>query len=153
MALTITPKAATKLKDVLAEQGDTESSLRIVAIPGNNGGLQYMLSMEKDVQEDDTILDHTGLKVLVDSFSAPFLDEATIDYVEEITHTGFVISNPKFSAAGGCACGGGGCGSGGACGGGGGACACGGHGEASACACGGEHAEHEEHASHAGHAH
>ncbi len=62
----------------------------------------------------------------------PFLEEATIDYVENLGgQVGFVINNPMFSSAGGCgggcACGsgGGGCGGGGC--GGGGQCGCGGH--------------------------
>ena len=110
--LTVTPVAIEKLKGVLEEQGEKDSALRVIAVPGEHGGLQYMLSLEKEPQEDDTVLEEDGLKLLVDSFSAPFLDEATIDYVEELTHVGFVISNPKF-AGGGCACGGN--------------CACGGH--------------------------
>lgn len=111
--LTITGPAIEKLKGVLEEQGEKDASLRVVAVPGEHGGLQYMLTLEKDLQEDDIVLEESGLKVVLDSFSAPFLDEATIDYVEELTHTGFVISNPKFAGHGGCACGG--------------HCGCGGH--------------------------
>ena len=64
-----------------------------------------------------------GVKLVMDSDSAPFLEEATIDYVEDLTRVGFVINNPMF-ATGGCGCGGGG----GGCGSGGGGCGCGGGG-------------------------
>ena len=61
-----------------------------------------------------------GLSFLMDSDSAPFLEEATIDYVEEFGgQVGFVINNPMYSSAGG------GCGSGCGCASGGGGCGCG----------------------------
>jgi len=129
-----TPGRRTQVKDARGRPAslDLQQTFLVeeLAVPGEHGGLQYMLTVEQDKQDDDLILDHGGVTVLLDSFSAPFLDEATIDFVDELTHSGFVISNPKFAQAGGCACGGGGCGGGG-CGdehgAGGGGCACGGH--------------------------
>ena len=118
----ITDLAIEKLREVLEEQGESESSLRVIAMPAETGGVQYMLTMEKETQPDDTEFKVDGIKFLMDSDSAPFLDEATIDYVENLGgQVGFVIKNRMF-ASGGCGCGSGGCGSGG-CGSGG--CGCG----------------------------
>lgn len=125
----ITPLAIEKLKEVLDQEQETNSSLRVIAMP-SGGGLQYMLTMEKETQPDDTVLSLQGLSFLMDSDSAPFLEEATIDYVEEFGgQVGFVINNPMYASAGGgcgagCGCGSGG---GGGCGCGGGGCGCGGH--------------------------
>ena len=122
----ITALAIERIKEVLTEQGESDSSLRVVAMPAQAGGLQYMLTMEKESQPDDTVMDVDGVKFLMDSDSAPFLEEATIDYVEQFGgQVGFVVNNPMFaSAGGGCGSGGCGCGSGGCgCGSGG----CGGH--------------------------
>ena len=123
----VTPLAIEKLKEVLDQEQEVNSSLRVIAMP-SGGGLQYMLTMEKETQPDDTVLSMEGLSFLLDSDSAPFLEEATIDYVEEFGgQVGFVINNPMYASAGGgcgsgsCGCGGGGCG----CGSGG--CGCGGH--------------------------
>ena len=128
----VTTLAIEKLKEVMEEQGEASGSLRVVAIPAETGGLQYMLTMENESQADDTVLAMDGVKFLMDSDSAPFLEEATIDYVENLGgQVGFVINNPMFSSAGGCGsgcgCGSGGSGGGG-CGGGGGGCGCGGGG-------------------------
>jgi hypothetical protein len=61
--------------------------------------------MEKEHQPDDTVLRMDGMEFLLDSDSAPFLEEATIDYVEEFGgRVGFVINNPMY-AGGGCGCG------------------------------------------------
>ena len=128
----VTTLAIEKLKEVIEQESDNGSSgaLRVVAMPSEQGGLQYMLTMENESQPDDTILKMEGVDFLMDSDSAPFLEEATIDYVENFGgQVGFVINNPLFASAGGgcgsgCGCGEGG---GGGCGGGsgGGGCGCG----------------------------
>ena len=120
----VTALAIEKLKEILDQEQEINSSLRVIAMP-SGAGLQYMLTMEKETQPDDTVLSLEGLSFLMDSDSAPFLEEATIDYVEEFGgQVGFVINNPMYASGGGC--GGGGCG----CGGGGCGCGsggCGGH--------------------------
>ena len=120
----VTTLAIEKLKEVMAEQGETDSSLRVIAMPAESGGVQYMLTMEKETQADDTVLTVDGVNLLMDADSVPFLEEATIDFVENFGgQVGFVINNPMFASAGGCGsgscgCGGGGCGWGsGGCGG------------------------------------
>lgn len=119
----VTTLAVEKLKEVMEEQGEGEGSLRVIAMPAESGGVQYMLTMENESQTDDTVLNVEGVKFLMDSDSAPFLEEATIDYVENLGgQVGFVINNPMYASAGGCGSGGCGCGSGG-CGNGG--CGCG----------------------------
>ena len=120
--LEVTTSAAEKLGEVLREQGEEGSLLRVMVTAGGHGGVQYMLGVEAEPNEDDIVVHVDGVQVLVDSESAPLVEGAQIDYVEGLMRSGFVISNPNFHGqAGGCACGGGGCG------GGGGGCACGGH--------------------------
>ena len=119
----VTTLAVEKLKEVMEEQGEDQGSLRVIAMPAESGGVQYMLTMEKESQADDTVLKVDGVNFLMDSDSAPFLEEATIDYVENLGgQVGFVINNPMYASAGGCGCGSGG----GGCGCGGGGCGCGG---------------------------
>lgn len=120
----VTPPAVEKLESILREQGDEDSLLRVMVTPGPNGGFQYMLGVEKEVKEDDIVVDADTIQVLVDAESAPLIEGTQIDYVEGLMRSGFVISNPNLhgGGGGGCACGGGG---GGGCGGGG--CGCGGH--------------------------
>ena len=121
--LEITSPALEKIKEVLGEQGDRDSALRVIAVPAEHGGIQYMMTMEKEVQKEDTIMDMDGVRFVMDSDSEPFLEEATIDYVDELTRVGFVINNPNFSSGGcGASCG---CGNGGGGGCGNGGCGCG----------------------------
>ena len=107
----VTTLAIEKLREVMEEQGEQDGALRVIALPAETGGLQYMLTMENESQSDDTVLRLEGLKFLMDSDSAPFLEEATIDYIENFGgQVGFVINNPMFAQTGGGGCGGGGCG-------------------------------------------
>ena len=118
----VTPLAAEKLEKVLSEQGEEGSLLRVMVMPGTNGGIQYSLGVEKEAKDDDIVIEAENIKVLVDAESAPLVEGAQIDYIDGLMRSGFVISNPNLQGeAGGCGCGGGGCG----CGGGG--CGCGGH--------------------------
>lgn len=130
--INISPLASEKLKEILVEQGEEGSSLRVVLMPGAHGGAQYMLALEREARSDDTIIDSGGVQILIDPDSAPMMEGAEIDYMDGLMRSGFVINNPNIQSGGGCACGGtGGCGGGGGggegCGGGGGACGCGGH--------------------------
>jgi len=111
--LEVTSPALGKLKEVMEQQGQESATLRVIAVPAENGGVQYMLTMEQEPDKDDTIMNVDGVRFLVDSDSAPFLEDATIDYVEELTRVDFVINNPMYATGGcgNCGCGAGGCGS------------------------------------------
>ena len=116
--LNVTAQAVEKAKSALAEEGQQNAALRVIVVP-NGAEAQYILSLDNEPSEHDVVLTYDGLRVVVDSDSAPLLEDAEIDYVEGWMRSGFVISNPSLPAMSG---GGGGCGCG--CG---GNCACGGH--------------------------
>ena len=114
--LEVTDLAKEKLKEVLEEEGQKETPLRVIAMPSGNGGVQFMLTLEEDNQPDDITLDRGGIKFLVDTDSAPYLEKATVDFVEDMTRVGFTITNPDYPTVGGCGAG---------CGCGAGECGCG----------------------------
>ena len=114
--ITISTLAAEKLKDILVEQGEEGSSLRVMLMPGANGGAQYMLALEQEPKSDDLVVRTDGVSILIDPDSAPMMEGAEIDYMDGLIRSGFVINNPNIQS--------GGCGDGCGCG---GACACGGH--------------------------
>lgn len=116
--LNVTPLAVEKLKGIMEEQGETGSALRVIVTSGGCSGLQYMMTLEKDQKEDDQLIETNGVKVLLDSESAPLMEGSEIDYIEHLDRTGFVVNNPN-AKGGGCGCGGEGGGAGCGCGGGG----------------------------------
>ena len=114
--ITISDTAADKLKGILDEEGQPEAALRVIVVP-NGQGAQYMLALEEAPKDDDMLVHENGVRVIVDTDSAPLLEGAEIDYSDGLMRSGFVISNPNLApSGGGCACGGNcGCGSGSAC--------------------------------------
>ena len=117
--INISPLAVEKLKDILVEQGEEGASLRVIVMPGADGGAQYMLALEQEAKADDTVIRTDGVSILIDPDSAPLMEGAEIDYMDGLMRSGFVINNPNIQS--------GGCGEGCGCGSGGGGCACGGH--------------------------
>ena len=111
----VTDSASKKLREVLDEQNKSSGMLRIMVMPGSGcgGGLQYVLGVEDEAEKDDMIIETENVNILIDSESAPLINGSTVDYVDGLMRSGFVISNPNTPATGGCACGGGGCGCGG----------------------------------------
>lgn len=115
----VTAEAVEKLKSIMEDEEAEDSALRVVVVPSGQG-VSYMLTLESEQNEDDVLTVIDGVRVLIDADSAPIMQGASIDYVEDLMRSGFTINNPNVAAAG-CGCGSGGCG----CGAGG--CGCGGH--------------------------
>ena len=104
MNLTITETAANEVKKFMeAEELPTEGGLRVRVLPGGCSGFQYAMEVEEAPQEDDEVLALQGVRVFVDMFSAQYLDNVEIDYVNGIMGSGFTFKNPN--STGGCGCG------------------------------------------------
>jgi iron-sulfur cluster assembly protein len=100
--ITITDRAADKVREFMASEEDDASALRIAIEGGGCSGFQYALGFDTGPQDGDEIIEMQGVTILVDPFSLPYLKGAGIDYVEGLNGTGFQISNPNVQAACGC---------------------------------------------------
>ena len=101
--VTLTDAAASKAKALLEQEGRDDMHLRIAVQPGGCAGLRYQLFFDDRSLDGDLFRDFNGLKVAVDRMSAPYVQGATIDFVDTIDKQGFTIDNPN--ATGSCACG------------------------------------------------
>jgi iron-sulfur cluster assembly protein len=100
--LSLTPVAAAKVRDLLAEEPDGDALVLRVAIQGGGcSGFQYGLGFDS-VAEGDIELELEGVPVVVDPFSAPYLRGTTIDFLNTIQESGFKIDNPNATASCGC---------------------------------------------------
>jgi iron-sulfur cluster assembly accessory protein len=101
--LDLTPLAAQKVKDLMAEEPDAESLVLRVAIQGGGcSGFQYGLGFDTAAAEGDHELELEGVRVVVDPFSAPYLQGAKIDYLNGLQESGFKIDNPNAVSSCGC---------------------------------------------------
>jgi iron-sulfur cluster assembly accessory protein len=101
--ITLTDTAAEKVKSLLAQEGRDDLQLRVAVQPGGCSGLIYQLFFDERQLDGDEVRDFNGVNVVVDRMSGPYLQGATIDFVDSIEKQGFTIDNPN--ASGSCACG------------------------------------------------
>jgi len=102
--LTITEKAAAKARELFQQKGlDGQAALRVFVVGGGCSGFQYGMAIAREPEEEDLVIEQGGIKLVVDPDSAPLLEGAEIDYVDDLMRAGFTIYNPN--AVSSCACG------------------------------------------------
>ena len=95
----VTPRAFERLAEIGAN--DQGKALRVAVEGGGCSGFQYDIKLD-EVETDDLVLEGQGERVIVDMMSLPFLQNATIDFEEEVIGSRFVINNPNASSSCGC---------------------------------------------------
>ncbi len=97
------PKVTARAFERLAEIGAAEQgrALRIAVEGGGCSGFQYEIALDEP-KSDDLVLEGLGQKVVVDEISLPFLENAVIDFTEELIGARFTIDNPNASSSCGC---------------------------------------------------
>ncbi|MDQ6696622.1 MAG: iron-sulfur cluster insertion protein ErpA [Actinomycetota bacterium] len=100
--IALTDTAASKVKDLIAAEGDDALALRVAVRPGGCSGFSYEMFFDSDVAMDDVTADFAGVKVVVDPSSAQLLEGATLDYKDGLQQAGFAIDNPNAQRTCGC---------------------------------------------------
>ncbi|WP_050930037.1 HesB/IscA family protein [Aestuariivita boseongensis] len=101
--MNLPPKVTERAFERLAEIGaaDQGQALRVAVEGGGCSGFQYEIALD-DPKDDDLVLEGKGQKVVVDAVSLPFLENAVIDFSEELIGARFVIDNPNATSSCGC---------------------------------------------------
>jgi iron-sulfur cluster insertion protein len=100
--------AADKVASLIAEEENPDLNLRVYITGGGCSGFQYGFTFDESVQEDDIVIKQScsdsdaSVKLLIDSMSYQYLQEAEIDYVQGIQGEQFVIRNPNAKTTCGC---------------------------------------------------
>ncbi|MGP9788501.1 HesB/IscA family protein [Roseinatronobacter sp. NSM] len=96
----VSDRAFARLAEIAQDTGEVKA-LRVAVDGGGCSGFQYDIRFD-DPAEDDLVLEKSGHKVLIDPVSLPFLENAVIDFSEELIGARFVINNPNASSSCGC---------------------------------------------------
>jgi len=97
-----TDSAASKVADLIAEEGNPDLKLRVFVQGGGCSGFQYGFTFDEVVNEDDTTMTKNGVSLLIDAMSYQYLLGAEIDYKEDLQGAQFVIKNPNATTTCGC---------------------------------------------------
>jgi iron-sulfur cluster insertion protein len=100
--ISLTESSVLKIKDLVAEENNPNIKLRVFVQGGGCSGMSYGFTFDETANEDDFVIDKDGIKVLVDAMSMGYLDNATIDYKEDLMGSSFSISNPNAETTCGC---------------------------------------------------
>lgn len=101
--LTITPKAAEKIKELVCRHNVPEGFLRLRILAGGCGGLSYTFDVAGKADPGDMIVQAHGARLAIDGMAVFYLNGAVLDYTQSLMKSGFELKNPN--AASTCSCG------------------------------------------------
>jgi iron-sulfur cluster insertion protein len=100
--LVFSDSAASKVKQLIEEEGNPGLKLRVFVTGGGCSGFQYGFTFDEVQNEDDSVMEKDGVKLLIDPMSYQYLTGAEIDYTEGLEGAQFVIKNPNATSTCGC---------------------------------------------------
>ncbi len=99
--ITITDKAAERIRRSVAEAEKPADGLRIRVVGGGCSGLQYKLDVDTE-KKGDKVFEHAGARVYVDRKSYLYINGTTLDWREGLAAVGFFLDNPNVKRTCGC---------------------------------------------------
>ena len=99
--ITLTPVAGDKLKQLISDEAEPGSGLRVKVIPGGCSGFEYAMTFDRPADGDE-VVEQDGVKVIIDRMSVPYLLGSEFDYEEGFQGAGFRINNPNSTGSCGC---------------------------------------------------
>ena len=101
MSISLTDKAATRVRDYLARHGQAVG-LRLGVRKTGCSGWTYTVDYAEDVGANDIVMESQGVKLIVDPGSIALLEGMRIDYVREGLNEKFAFENPNATSQCGC---------------------------------------------------
>ena len=103
MTLTMTAKAAEKIRGLLQAQGKSpdEFALRVGVQAGGCSGLSYVFNLDQ-TKPNDILVARDGARMACDPKSILYLGGSELEYLDTLTGAGFVWRNPNVKGTCGC---------------------------------------------------
>lgn len=101
--LLLSDSAAKRILAMREKEGDPSLMLRVTVLGGGCSGFQYELEIAHETNPDDVVFEKDGAQIVTDTTSLVYLNNAEIDFVQDMMKAAFKIHNPN--AAAGCGCG------------------------------------------------
>jgi iron-sulfur cluster insertion protein len=97
-----TDGAATKVSTMIKEEKNDNLKLRVYITGGGCSGFSYGFTFDENNKEGDSSVVNKGVKLVVDPMSYQYLVGATVDYLEDLQGSRFIIHNPNAKTTCGC---------------------------------------------------
>ncbi len=95
-------RAADKVRELIADEGNDTLKLRVFITGGGCSGFSYGFTFDEDLGEEDAIVENAGVTLVVDPMSYQYLMGAEVDYREDLKGAQFIIANPNAASTCGC---------------------------------------------------
>ena len=101
MGVSLTQSAAKHVAGQLVTRGKG-LGIRLGVTTSGCSGMAYKLEFVDEVNPDDLVFEHNGVKVIVDAKSMPYLEGMELDFAREGLNEGFKFNNPNVKDQCGC---------------------------------------------------
>ena len=99
-SITLSSSAVKRIQGLLPDQ--KSNYFRVYVTGGGCSGFQYGFKFDDIPAGDDDVLDCGAFNILLDSLSYPYLYGSTLDYIEDLSGSRFLITNPNAKTTCGC---------------------------------------------------
>lgn len=99
--ITLSESAAKRISQIVAAETG-KKALRISVEGGGCSGFSYKFDLADSAEDDDSVVERDGAKVLIDSLSLVYMEGSEIDFVDNLLGQSFQIRNPNAVASCGC---------------------------------------------------
>lgn len=100
--MTLTDNAVAKLAKLKSAEGNDSLMLRVYVTGGGCSGFSYGFDFAEEIDDDDATFANGDAVLVVDSLSYQYLHGSTIDYVEGLEGSRFIVNNPNATTTCGC---------------------------------------------------
>ena len=101
-SIDLTDSAHARIENVMDSNKELGSKFRVYVTGGGCSGFQYGFKFDSEVAFDDDVIEFDNFSILLDSMSYPYLFGSTLDFVEDLSGSKFVIENPNAQTTCGC---------------------------------------------------
>ena len=100
--LVFSDQAAKKVRSLIMEEENENLRLRVFVSGGGCSGFEYGFTFDDEVEDDDIEVENRGVSLVVDVLSFEYLAGSSIDYLEDLQGSRFVVVNPNAASTCGC---------------------------------------------------
>jgi len=98
----VSDNARDKLNQLLLEDNSGKEFVRVGVESGGCSGLVYKLDFDDSMNNEDELVEHNDIKLVINKKSILFLAGTTLEYSSGLNGKGFVFNNPNANRTCGC---------------------------------------------------
>ena len=99
-SISVSSSAIQRIQGLLPDQ--KSNFFRVYVTGGGCSGFQYGFKFDESPASDDDIISFSAFSILLDSLSYPYLYGSSLDYVEDLSGSKFIVTNPNAKTTCGC---------------------------------------------------